>query len=49
MRDPTPKTIYLRDYTPPPFLIDHVELLLELDETVTRITSTLRLRRNPAD
>ena len=47
MRDVTPKTIYLRDYTPPPFLIDRVELLLELDEAATRVTCTLRLRRNP--
>ena len=49
MRDASPKTIYLRDYSPPSFLIDHVELLLELDETASRVTSTLRLRRNPAD
>ncbi len=47
MRDVTPKTIYLSDYTPPDFLIEHVDLYIELDEEDTRVTATLRVRRNP--
>lgn len=47
MRNATPKTIHLRDYKVPDFLIDQVELLFDLNETETRVTSTLSLRRNP--
>lgn len=48
MREHTPKAIFLADYTPPEYLIDTVELSFELDEENTRVTSKLRLRRNPA-
>ena len=44
----TPKTVYLKDYTPPPFLIDEVDMRFELGEESTLVTSTLALRRNPA-
>ncbi len=47
-RDATPKTIYLKDYQPPPFLIEHTELDFDLRERDTRVTSRLSLRRNPA-
>ena len=43
-----PQTIYLKDYRPPEFLIDQVELHITLSEDVTTVVSTLRLRRNPA-
>ncbi|GGP20590.1 aminopeptidase N [Silvimonas iriomotensis] len=36
------------DYTPPPFLIDRVDLTFELEETNTRVLSRLVLKRNPA-
>ena len=42
----TPKTIYLRDYQPPAFWINHVDLTFELDEPVTTVTSRLEVRRN---
>jgi aminopeptidase N len=47
MREATPKAIYLNDYTPPDFLVDHVDLYIDLDEEDTRVTATLRVRRNP--
>ncbi len=38
----------LKDYAPPAFLIETVELDVSLDPTATRICSKLRLRHNPA-
>ncbi|MFL6647348.1 MAG: aminopeptidase N, partial [Sulfurifustaceae bacterium] len=49
MRDPTPKTIYLKDYTASAFLINTVELDVALYEEYTRVTSRLTVRRNPAE
>ncbi|GMQ95867.1 MAG: aminopeptidase N [Gammaproteobacteria bacterium] len=43
-----PKTIRLQDYTPPPFLIEGVDLRFELGEDTTLVSSSLRLARNPA-
>jgi aminopeptidase N len=48
MREHTPKTVYLKDYTPPEYLIDTVDLLFELDEDNTRVVSRLAIRKNPA-
>jgi len=48
MRDATPQTVYLKDYTPPEYLIDSVELDFDLDEQRTVVRSRLNLRRNPA-
>lgn len=47
MREPTPKTVYLKDYRPPEYLIDHVDLIFELEEESTRVVSRLAIRRNP--
>src|SRR5882672_599514 len=47
MRDPAPVTIYLKDYAPPAFLIDSVDLDIELFEDHARIRSRLALSRNP--
>ncbi len=46
-RDATPKTRYLSEYQPPAFLIDEVELFVDLHDSATRVTSSLRIRRNP--
>ena len=43
-----PRTIYLKDYTPPAYLVDTVDLHFELDEEVTHVRSRLHLRRNEA-
>ncbi|MDX1597774.1 MAG: aminopeptidase N, partial [Marinobacter sp.] len=47
MRTSQPKTIYLKDYRVPDFLVDHVDLRFELYEDGARVHSTLSLRRNP--
>ncbi|MGI9334960.1 MAG: aminopeptidase N [Gammaproteobacteria bacterium] len=43
-----PETVRLADYSPPPFLIDTVELEFELDPLRTLVRSRLSVRRNPA-
>jgi aminopeptidase N len=48
MRDPTPVTIHLKDYTPPAFLIPVVDLDVDLHEDFARVRAKLTLRRNPA-
>ncbi len=47
MRDADPKTIYLKDYKVPEYLIDTVDLNFLLDEQRTRILSRLTIQRNP--
>src|SRR5215470_5992574 len=47
MRDPAPAPIRLEDYTPPAFLIDTVDLDIELFENHARVRSRLSLYRNP--
>ena len=48
MPNPTsPRTIHRTDYTPPPFLIDTIELEFELEAERTTVTSKMQLRRNP--
>jgi aminopeptidase N len=46
LRTDTPVTVYRKDYTPPAFTIDHVELVLDLDPQRTVVTSTLRFARH---
>jgi aminopeptidase N len=41
-----PNTIHLADYREPDFLIDSVVLSFDLDETTTRVSSVLSMRRN---
>ncbi len=43
---PHPETIYLKDYTPPEYLIKTVDLTVELGEEVTRVSSHLTLEKN---
>lgn len=43
----TPQAIHLKDYAPPPYLIDTVDLAFDLGEEVTQVRSTLALRANP--
>ncbi len=42
-----PKTIYLKDYAVPEYLIENVELHFILDEHKTRVISKLTLHKNP--
>jgi aminopeptidase N len=48
MRTKNAKTIYLKDYRPVDYLIDEVELVFDLREGVTQVSSRLHMRRNPA-
>src|SRR5258705_6280322 len=47
MRDPAPVPIHLKDYAPPAFLIESVDLDVELFEDHARVRSRLALSRNP--
>ena len=47
MKTDTPPTIHLKDYRPPDFLIDKVDLNIVLDPTRTRVDARLTIRRNP--
>jgi aminopeptidase N len=44
----TPPVIHLKDYRPPEFLIDQVDLRFDLDADETAVAAELSLRRNPA-
>jgi aminopeptidase N len=48
MRTDTPQAIYRKNYTPPSFLVDTVEIGFDLDPKATRVASRLVMRRNPA-
>jgi len=47
MHDKNHNTIYLKDYTPPPYLVTTIALRFELDEKNTLVHSTMALSRNP--
>ena len=44
----TPGAVHLKDYRPPEFLIDRVDLHFDLDPQATQVEALLELRRNPA-
>ncbi len=48
IRDVTAKPVRLKDYRPPAFLVDEVQLTFHLDPMETQVQSQLTLRRNPA-
>lgn len=48
MRDGQPKTIFLKDYRVPAYLIDQVSLHFELDEEEALVRTRLSIKRNPA-
>ncbi len=47
MKDASPPTIYLADYTPPAFLVDDVHLTFRLAPETTRVLSRIAFRPNP--
>jgi aminopeptidase N len=47
MRTDTPLTIYRKDYTPPTFWVDTVEMGFDLDPEATRVATRLTMTRNP--
>src|SRR4051812_33418095 len=48
MREPTPQTIFLKDYAPPAFLIPETALAIAIFEDHARVRATLKIERNPA-
>ena len=46
MREPQPKAIHLKDYTPPAFLIERVSLDVEIRAEDALVEATLSVRRN---
>ncbi|MBI3374666.1 MAG: aminopeptidase N [Betaproteobacteria bacterium] len=48
MRDAQPNAIYLKDYAPPEFLVETVELDVDLREDHAVVTARLVIERNPA-
>ena len=47
MRDAAPQTIYLKDYTPPAYLVEEVHLTFRLAPEATRVISCIRFAPNP--
>ena len=47
MKDASPQTIYLKDYTPFGFRVDEVALTFRLDPSATRVHSSIKFRPNP--
>ena len=47
MLNPTPTTVYLKDYTPPPFLISSIELDIDIRDDHAIVKTTLAVTRNP--
>ena len=48
MKPAHPRPRRLKDYRPPAYLVDHVDLDVTLDPTATRVKAELKFRRNPA-
>jgi|APFre7841882724_1041349.scaffolds.fasta_scaffold08495_2 aminopeptidase N len=48
MRDPAPTTIYLRDYTPPAFLVPAIDLDFAVHDDHVLVHARLRIERNAA-
>lgn len=46
MKKPNPDTIYLKDYSQPAYWITDVDLVFNLEEAQTQVSSTLTLSRN---
>ena len=47
MKDKLAKAIYLKDYKPPNFLIDKVDLQIDLFEELTKVKAIMKFRCNP--
>ncbi|MCP4913179.1 MAG: aminopeptidase N [Oligoflexia bacterium] len=47
MKEPAPSTIYLKDYKVPNFLIETIHLTFDLHDTETKVTSKMKIKKNP--
>ena len=48
MRDAAPQPVFLRDYAPPPWLVERVALTFRLEPGATRVHATIRFVPNPS-
>jgi aminopeptidase N len=48
MREPQPRAIYLKDYSPPPFRVDTVDLDVDIRDDHALVRAKLAIRRNSA-
>jgi aminopeptidase N len=48
MREPTPRTIHLKDYTPPAYLVERIELEVDIRDSDALVHARLAVRRNHA-
>ncbi|MEO2172584.1 MAG: M1 family aminopeptidase, partial [bacterium] len=48
MKEGQPKTIELQDYKIPAYLIETTKLHVDLEEEITRVTTTLKITKNPS-
>lgn len=46
MKDASPKTIYLKDYQKPKFLVETIDLTFHLHDTKTSVTSVMKIKQN---
>ncbi len=46
MKDSQPKTIYLKDYQAPDYWIDKTDLVVDITDEITTVTSTLQFKLN---
>ncbi|HQT27393.1 MAG TPA: aminopeptidase N, partial [Burkholderiales bacterium] len=44
-----PKTIHLKDYAPPPFLVDQIDLKFDIHENYTLVHARMLVSRNMAN
>lgn len=49
MKDATPKTIYLKDYQKPKFLVETIDLTFHLHDTKTEVRNVMKLKHNQDD
>ncbi len=47
MREGTPEPIFLKDWRPPPYLVDHIALEFDLERENSRVKARLEICRNP--
>ncbi len=48
MLNPSPQKIHLKDYRPPAFLVDTIDLQVDIHDDATLVEASLAVRRNPA-
>ena len=47
MLNATPRTVFLKDYAPPPYLVESIDLDIHIHPGYTSVGTTLSVKRNP--